>query len=58
MFFKKAKTFDEIFTVDSKLCSKFQIDAVKISSVFVAFLENMNFKISSDEDNNNPKITL
>ena len=35
VFSKKAIKFDEIFTVDL---------TVKISSIFVAFLENMNFK--------------
>ena len=39
------------------LLSKCQIDAEDFV-IFVAFLENMNFKISSDENNNNPKITL
>ena len=34
MFSKKAIKIDEIFTVDLAL--------VKISSIFVAFLENMN----------------
>ena len=42
MFSKKATKIDEIFTVDLTLCSKCQIDG-EISSIFVAFLENMNF---------------
>ena len=41
MFSKKATNIDKIFTVDLTLCSK----TVKISSIFVAFLENTNFKI-------------
>ena len=43
MIFKKATKNDEIFTVGLTLCSKCQIDGVKISSIFVAFLENKNF---------------
>ena len=43
MFSKKATKIEEIFTIDLTLCSKYQID-VKISSIFVAFLENTNFK--------------
>ena len=39
MFSKKATKIDEI---DLTLCSKRQIE-VKISSIFMAFLENMNF---------------
>ena len=42
MFSKKAKKIDEIFTLNLTLCSKCQIN-VKILSIFVAFLENMNF---------------
>ena len=42
MFSKKATKFYQIFTVDLMLCSKCQM-TVKISSIFVAFLENMNF---------------
>ena len=38
MFSKKATTIDEIFTVNLTFKSM-----VKISSIFVAFLENMNF---------------
>ena len=41
MFSKKATKIDEIFTVDLTLCSV--KSTVKISSFFVAFLENMNF---------------
>ena len=44
MFSKKTTKFDKIFTVDLRLCSKCQI-VVKILSIFVAFLENMNFNI-------------
>ena len=36
MFFQKVTKFDEIFTFDVK-------STVKISSIFVAFLENMTF---------------
>ena len=43
MFSKKAKKIDEIFTVDLTLWSKWS-KMVKISSIFVAFLENTNFK--------------
>ena len=43
MFSIKATKFDKIFTIDLTLCSKRQIDVVKILSIFVAFLENMNF---------------
>ena len=44
IFSKKATRIDEIYTVDLKLyvCSSVKL-AVKISSIFVAFLENMNF---------------
>ena len=41
VFSKKATKIDEIFTVDLTLCSVKSM--VKISSIFVAFLENMNF---------------
>ena len=40
MFSKKATKIDEIFTVDLTLCVKL---VLKISSIFVVFLENMNF---------------
>ena len=36
MFSKKATKIDKIFTIDL---------TVKISSIFVAYLENMNFKL-------------
>ena len=39
VFPKKATKIDEIFTVDMTLTTS----TVKISSIFVAFLENMNF---------------
>ena len=42
MYFKKATKFGKIFTIDLMLYSKYQIDG-KITSIFVAFLENMNF---------------
>ena len=41
MFSKKATKSDKIFTVDLMLRSKCQIDG-EDSSLFVAFLENMN----------------
>ena len=41
-FSKKATKIDEIFTVDLLHSVK---STVKISSIFVAFLENMNFKM-------------
>ena len=43
MFSKKAAKIDEIVTVDLTLCRKCQI-VVKMSSIFAAFLENMNSK--------------
>ena len=53
MFSKKATKIDNIFTVDLVLCTMCQIDSEdyvlcvklteKIWSIFVAFLENMNF---------------
>ena len=46
MFFNKATKIDEIFTADSTLCSKRQIDG-NILSIFVAFLENLNFTRAS-----------
>ena len=42
MFSKKATKMDEIFTIDLTLCISVK-SAVKISSIFVAFLENTNF---------------
>ena len=42
MFFKKATKFDEIFTIDLRYVVSVK-STVKISSIFVAFLENMNF---------------
>ena len=44
MLSKKATEIDKIFTVDLTLTTKCQL-TVKISSIFVAFLENMNFDI-------------
>ena len=62
MFSKKAIKFDEIFTVIWHYVVNVKL-TVKISSIFVAFLENMNFNsviqlsyhwsdpyFSSDED--------
>ena len=45
MFYKKTTKIDEIFTVDLTLMYilHYVKSTVKISSVFVAFLENMNF---------------
>ena len=45
MFSKKATKNDEILTVDLMLCSKRQM--WKISSIFMAFLENMNFTLKN-----------
>ena len=42
MFSKKAIKIDEVLTVDLKLLYNVKW-MVKISSIFVAFLENMNF---------------
>ena len=38
----KATKIDEIFTVDLTFCSSVK-STVKILSIFVAFLENVNF---------------
>ena len=43
MFSKKARNIDEIITVDLTYLHDVKL-AVKISSTFVAFLENINFK--------------
>ena len=40
MFFEKATKIDKIFTVNLTVTFK---STAKISSIFVAFLENMNF---------------
>ena len=45
MFSKKATKIEEIFTVNSTLCIKYQIDGEDFVN-FVAFLENTNFKTS------------
>ena len=45
MFSKKSTSNYKIFTIDLMLLSKCQID-VKDFVIFVAFLENMNFKVS------------
>ena len=42
IFFKKATKIDEIFTLIWRLLHSIKA-TVKISSIFVAFLENMNF---------------
>ena len=42
---EKAKKIDKIFTVNLTVCGNHQM--VKISSIFVAFLENINFMKSS-----------
>ena len=42
MFSKKATKIEEIFTVNLTSCKKVK-STVKISSIFVAFLENTNF---------------
>ena len=43
-FSEKATKIDKIFTVYLTVCSNVVKSAVKISSIIVAFLENMNFK--------------
>ena len=43
MFSEKATKNDEIFTVDLTLCCKCQVDGEDFE-IFVAFLENTNFK--------------
>ena len=43
VFSKKATKIDEIFTINFVVFVK---STVKISSIFVAFLENMNFLLS------------
>ena len=42
MFSKKATKIDEIFAIDLTLLHNVKL-MVKISSIFVAFLENLNF---------------
>ena len=44
MFSKKASKFDKIFIMDLTLTLVNVKSTVKILSIFVAFLENMNFK--------------
>ena len=44
MFSKKGKKFDKIFTIDLTFYVVSGKSTVKISSVFVAFLKNMNFR--------------
>ena len=44
MFSKKATKMDEIFTIDLVHYVVSVKSVVKISSIFAAFLENMNFK--------------
>ena len=43
MFSKKATKIDQIFTVDLTFTKLSVKSTVKIFSIFVAFLENMNF---------------
>ena len=43
VFSKKATKFDKIVTVNLMSPNKCLINMVKILSIFVAFLENMNF---------------
>ena len=46
MFSKKATKIDEIFTVDLTFTKYISVKStVKILSIFVAFLKNMNFTI-------------
>ena len=47
MLSKKAKKIDEIFIVDLTLYLVNVKSTVKILSIFVAFLENTNFRIMS-----------
>ena len=62
MFSNKATKIDEIFTADLTLCSMLVVctmylsvkSKVKISSIFVAFLENMNFTIKNLEISSSP----
>ena len=44
VFSKKATKIDEIFTIDLTLTVRNVKLTLKISPIFVAFLENMNFK--------------
>jgi hypothetical protein len=46
-FSEKATKIDKIFTVNLTVCGNRQL-TVKISSIFVVFLENMNFKCCQD----------
>ena len=43
MFSKKSTKIDKIFTINLTVCSNSQIETVKISSIFVAFIETMSF---------------
>ena len=55
MFSKKATKIDKIFTVDLTLLYNVKL-TVKISSIFVAFFENMNFtmfRLKEDEISKN-----
>ena len=47
MLSRKATKFDEIFTIDLSLYVVNVKSMVKILSIFVAFLENMNFNASN-----------
>ena len=46
--FWEGHKIDKIFTVNLTVCSTFKL-TVKILSIFVAFLENMNFKVNAYE---------
>ena len=52
MFFKKATKFDKIFTVDLTLTKYIHTvkSTVKISSIFVAFLEDTNFQVKTKRE--------
>ena len=51
MFSKKTTKMDEIFTINLTLCSKCQI-GIEDLLIFVAFLENTNFIVGRNSDNN------
>ena len=56
MFSKKATQIDEIFTVDLTFTTCSVKSTMKISSIFVAFLENMNFTNKQSSKNMQPTI--
>ena len=43
IFSKKATKIDKVFTIDLIISTKRQIDSEDFLSIFVAFLENINF---------------